>query len=80
MSNQNSDLFGSLDLNTIGEEESGDVIQLISTDEEAMMSEADIPEEIPILPIRNTVLFPGVVLPITVGRQKSIRLVKKPLL
>src|SRR5690606_29556444 len=35
------------------------------------------PEELSILPIKNTVLFPGVVLPITVGRQKSIRLVKK---
>ena len=33
---------------------------------------ADIPGEIPILPLRNTVLFPGVVLPITVGRDKSI--------
>ncbi|MDX2196217.1 MAG: endopeptidase La [Cytophagales bacterium] len=36
-----------------------------------------IPEIIPILPVRNTVLFPGVVLPITVGREKSIKLVKK---
>ncbi|MCS7004344.1 MAG: endopeptidase La [Cytophagales bacterium] len=33
--------------------------------------------ELPILPIRNTVLFPSVLLPITVGRQRSIRLVKK---
>lgn len=35
----------------------------------------DIPSEIPLLPLRNTVLFPGVVLPITVGRDKSIRAV-----
>lgn len=34
-----------------------------------------IPEEIPILPLRNTVLFPGVVIPITVGRDKSIKAV-----
>ncbi len=34
-----------------------------------------IPDEIPILPLRNTVLFPGVVIPITVGRDKSIKAV-----
>ncbi|MEN8249077.1 MAG: endopeptidase La [Bacteroidota bacterium] len=39
--------------------------------------EEDAPDNIPILPIKNTVLFPGVVIPITVGRQKSIKLVKK---
>ncbi|MEZ0611120.1 endopeptidase La [Fibrella sp. WM1] len=37
----------------------------------------EMPEHLPILPVRNTVLFPGVVVPVTVGRQKSIRLVKK---
>src|SRR6266487_5304609 len=35
----------------------------------------EVPAEIPLLPLRNTVLFPGVVLPITVGRDKSIRAV-----
>ena len=33
------------------------------------LDETSIPEEIPILPLRNTVLFPGVVIPITVGRE-----------
>src|SRR5690606_28906895 len=40
------------------------------------MSQADIPETLPILALRNTVLFPGVVLPITVGRDASLQLVK----
>uniref|UniRef100_UPI00404BA02B endopeptidase La n=1 Tax=Fulvivirga sp. TaxID=1931237 RepID=UPI00404BA02B len=58
-------------------EDSDDVIQLITTDLGENFETDDLPEELPILPIRNTVLFPGVVIPITVGRQKSIRLVKK---
>lgn len=56
--------------------DSEEFIPLISTDEEENKDEK-YPDELPILPIRNTVLFPSMVLPITVGRQKSIRLVKK---
>ncbi|MEO0470088.1 MAG: endopeptidase La [Bacteroidota bacterium] len=41
------------------------------------MNEEDIPEEVGILTLKNTVLFPGVVIPITVGRDKSIQLVKE---
>ena len=40
------------------------------------MNSEKFPEQIPILPLRNTVLFPGVVIPITVGRDKSISLIK----
>ncbi len=49
---------------------------LTSEDEEVMNSE-ETPEILSILPLRNTVLFPGVVIPITVGRDKSIRLIKE---
>lgn len=59
------------------DEESGESIQMIPADEETHMSEDELPAVMPILPIRNTVLFPGVVIPITVGRTKSIKLVKK---
>lgn len=51
-------------------------IPLLSLDEEEQMNAMEIPEELPILPLRNNVLFPGVVIPITVSRDKSIKLVK----
>ncbi|PZX59168.1 ATP-dependent Lon protease [Algoriphagus ratkowskyi] len=55
----------------------GDLIQLITDEEDDTPGKEILEEEIPILSVRNTVLFPGVVIPITVGRQRSIRLVKK---
>lgn len=61
----------------IVQDESDDLIQLINPEQESYLKPEDLPSEISILPIKNTVLFPGVVIPITVGRQKSIRLVKK---
>lgn len=59
------------------QEESEDLIQLINPEQDSDIKPEDLPEELSILPIKNTVLFPGVVIPITVGRQKSIKLVKK---
>src|SRR5215216_5667651 len=50
------------------------IIPLNETDGENMDG-IEIPPEISLLPLRNTVLFPGVVLPITVGRDKSIKAV-----
>ncbi len=50
---------------------------LLSSEDEEVMNAEDVPEELPILPLRNTVLFPGVVIPITVGRDKSIKLIKE---
>ncbi|WPR75744.1 endopeptidase La [Algoriphagus sp. NG3] len=55
----------------------GDLIQLITDEEDDAQGKEVFEDEIPILSVRNTVLFPGVVIPITVGRQRSIRLVKK---
>src|SRR5260221_11459484 len=50
------------------------IIPLNETDNENL-NDIEIPKELPILPLRKTVLFPGVVLPITVGRDKSIKAV-----
>ena len=52
-------------------------IPLLSSEEEEIMQAEKLPETLPILPLRNTVLFPGVVIPITVGRDKSIRLIRE---
>lgn len=59
------------------QDETDDLIQLINPEQDTDLKPADLPDELSILPIKNTVLFPGVVIPITVGRQKSIKLVKK---
>lgn len=58
-------------------EADADFIPLLTPEEEERMRKADFPSEIPILPLRNNVLFPGVVIPITVGRDKSIKLIQK---
>ncbi|MDX2362639.1 MAG: endopeptidase La [Crocinitomicaceae bacterium] len=54
----------------------GEFIPLISAEEEENMNKQSYPSELPILPLRNNVLFPGVVIPITVGRDKSIKLIQ----
>jgi len=51
-------------------------IPLLSLDDEKKIDQEEIPEILSIMPLRNTVLFPGVVIHITVGRDKSIKLVK----
>jgi ATP-dependent Lon protease len=61
----------------IVQEESEELIQLINPEQEMDIKPEEMPEEVSILPIKNTVLFPGVVIPITVTRQKSIKLIKK---
>ena len=66
--------FDSFSLREI-ESESELIPLMTSEDEEALNKEA-LPESIPILPLKNTVLFPGVVIPITATRDKSIQLIK----
>jgi len=53
-----------------------ELIPLITAEDEEQMNAETTPPELPILPLRNTVLFPGVVIPITVGRDRSIRLIQ----
>ncbi|HSW67494.1 MAG TPA: LON peptidase substrate-binding domain-containing protein, partial [Bacteroidales bacterium] len=58
-------------------DEGAEFIPLLSPEDEELMNAEVIPAVLPILPLRNTVLFPGVVIPLTVGRDKSIRLIKE---
>jgi len=54
-----------------------ELIPLLSTEDEEEMNNESVPEELPILPLRNMVLFPGVVIPITAGRDRSIKLLEE---
>lgn len=57
--------------------EDSEFFPLMTSDDEAEMNNEEVPPSLPILPLRNTVLFPGVVIPITVGRDKSIKLIRE---
>lgn len=69
----------SIDKNTIiiatGEEDS-DFLPLLSQDDEDNMNKEIFPNDLPILSLRNNVLFPGVMIPITIGRDKSLKLLQ----
>lgn len=58
-------------------DENEDIISIITTDPAEDKEDNSLPTSLAILPVRNTVLFPGVVLPVTVTRKKSVRLVRK---
>jgi ATP-dependent Lon protease len=57
-------------------DEDSDLIPLMTSDDEEAISKESLPKSLPILPLKNTVLFPGVVIPITASRDKSIKLIK----
>jgi ATP-dependent Lon protease len=61
--------------NIIGND--SEFIPIIPDGDESELNDTQVPDVLPILPLRNTVLFPGVVIPITVGRQKSINLIRE---
>lgn len=72
------DKFSRFIISALGgdEQEGTEFLPLLSQEEEDEINKEETPEELPILPLRNTVMFPGVVFPITVGRDKSISLIK----
>jgi ATP-dependent Lon protease len=58
-------------------DEDAELIPLMTPEDEEDFNKEEVPAALPILPLRNTVLFPGVVVPITAGRDKSIKLIKE---
>ncbi len=58
-------------------DEDAELIPLMTPEDEEEMKKEEVPEVLPLLPLRNTVLFPGVVIPITAGRDQSIKLIKE---
>ncbi|MCF6295760.1 MAG: endopeptidase La [Flavobacteriaceae bacterium] len=68
--------FVSLDSLSFQEfDENSELIPLMTSEDEKEINSESLPETLPILSLRNTVLFPGVVIPITAGRDKSIKLI-----
>ncbi|WP_405570649.1 endopeptidase La [Winogradskyella sp. Asnod2-B02-A] len=56
-------------------DENSELIPLMTPEDEELINSESLPDSLPILPLRNTVLFPGVVIPITAGRDASIKLI-----
>lgn len=73
--NKEKSIFNMLSLSDLLDEES-DFLPLLRNEDEKSIEKEITPSILPILPLRNTVLFPGVIIPITIGRDRSIRLIK----
>ncbi len=63
-------------LEALGEDLAG-FIPVIADEKELLNEDIKIPDTLPILPLRNTVLFPGVIIPINIGRKKSLQLIQE---
>ncbi len=57
-------------------EDSADFLPILGDEKELLNDNIQIPDTLPILPLRNTVLFPGVIIPINIGRDKSLKLIR----
>jgi len=72
-----SDKNNNFPFNTVAiSDDEPELIPLLTNEDEEQMNNEQLPDIVSVLPLRNTVLFPGVVIPITVGRDKSIKLIK----
>jgi len=58
-------------------DDDNEFIPILTDGDDSELTNVDVPDILPILPLRNTVMFPGVVMPITVGRQKSLQLIQE---
>ena len=58
------------------DEDSADFLPIMGDEKELLNDNMQIPDTLPILPLRNTVLFPGVIIPINIGRMKSLQLIR----
>ena len=74
MKRNNNDF--SFSLSNVFDEET-EMFPLMSNEDEEQINKEETPNTLPILPLRNTVLFPGVIIPITIGRDRSINLIKE---
>lgn len=72
-----TDLFQNSILVSANADEDAEFLPLLSQDDEEQMNKEIFPDDLPILPLRNNTLFPGVLIPITVGRDKSLRLLQE---
>ncbi len=75
MRKKDSDIIWT-DILGMNQGDDSDFITLISDEDEESLNKTEVPDILPLLPLRNSVLFPGVIIPITVGRKKSINLIR----